>query len=70
MFLLIAIQNNKTRCLQFLWWEDPEQIMEIYEIQASFWGKKLADLSKLRFAAYDEGQCFQQRNSRQNTSPS
>ena len=40
MFLQVAVPNDDRRCLRFLWREDPEQRMEIYEYTRHvFWAK-------------------------------
>ena len=31
MFLQVVVLSDDSRCLQFLWWEDPEQRIEVYE---------------------------------------
>ena len=54
MFLQVAVPNDDSRCLRFLWREDPEQRIEVYEYTRRFWGEKLADLCKLRFASSGE----------------
>ena len=38
MFLQIAVPSDDNRCLQFLWWEDPEQKMEVYKYTRHVFG--------------------------------
>ena len=40
MFLQVAVPNDDSRCLQFLWREDPEQKMEVYEHTQHVFGAK------------------------------
>ena len=55
MFLQVAVPNEDSRCLRFLWQEDPEQRMEVYEYKGHvFGGEELADLCKLGFASSGE----------------
>ena len=40
MFLQVAVSSDDSRCLRFLWREDPEQRMEVYEYPRNVFGKK------------------------------
>ena len=40
MFLQVAVPNDGRRCLQFLWEEDPEQRIEVYEYTRHIFGAK------------------------------
>ena len=40
MFLQVAVPNDDSRCLQFLWREDPEQKIEVYEYTRHVLGAK------------------------------
>ena len=40
MFLQVAVPNDDSRCLQFLWQEDPEGRIEIYEYTRHVFGAK------------------------------
>ena len=40
MFLQVAVPKDDSRCLQFLWREDPERRMEIYEYTRHVFGAK------------------------------
>ena len=40
MFLQIAVPSDDCRCLRFLWREDPEQRMEVYEYIRHVFGAK------------------------------
>ena len=40
MFLQVAVPSDGSRCLQFLWREDPEQRTEIYEYTQHIFGAK------------------------------
>ena len=56
MFLQVAVPNLDSRCLRFLWREDPGQKIEtsLRVYTTRFLGEKLADLCKLRFASSGE----------------
>ena len=40
MFLQVAVPNNNSRCLRFLWREDPERRTEVYEYTRHVYGAK------------------------------
>ena len=40
MFLHVAVQNDDSRCLRFLWREDPERRIEVYEYTRHVFGVK------------------------------
>ena len=40
MFLQVAVPNDDIRCLQFLWREDPERRIEVYESTCHVFGAK------------------------------
>ena len=40
MFLQVAVPNDNNRCLQFLWRDDPEQRIEVYEYTPHVFGAK------------------------------
>ena len=40
MFLQVAVTNEDSRCLQFLWREDPERIIEVHEYTRHVFGAK------------------------------
>ena len=40
MFLQVAVQSDDSRCLRFLWREDPEQRTEVYEYTRHVFGAK------------------------------
>ena len=40
MFLKVAVPNDDSRCLRFLWREDPEQKIEVYEYTRHVFGAK------------------------------
>ena len=40
MFLQVAVPSDDSRCLQFLWREDPEQKREVYEYTLLVFGAK------------------------------
>ena len=40
MFLQVAVPSDDSRCLRFLWREDPEQRTEVYEYTRQVFGAK------------------------------
>ena len=40
MFLQVAVPNDDSRCLRFLWREDPERRIEVYEYTRHVFGAK------------------------------
>ena len=40
MLFQVAVPNDEKRCLRFLWGEDPEQKIEVYEYTRHFFGAK------------------------------
>ena len=40
MFLQVAVPNDDSRCLQFLWREDPERRIEVYQYTSHVFGAK------------------------------
>ena len=40
MFLQVAVPNDDSRCFRFLWREDPEQKIEVYEYTRHVFGAK------------------------------
>ena len=53
MFLEVAVPNDDSRCLRFLWREDPEQGIDVYEYKRHVFGAKSSPTCALHQVAKD-----------------